>query len=210
MLIAARHDYKSTILERFPENSRAIILDYLQRFNFQLKITKPRKFRLGSFKAAPVGRIPVISMNSDLGSYSFLLVFLHELAHLDVWIKYGRKASPHGHEWKTSYQTLVSPLMNQGFLPEKLVIELSRYFMKTPATYHKHTGLIRVLNELEGRKNMLTLIEIPYHSDFLLPDGRLMKKQERLRTRFKCYSYSNRKYYLVPGSAQIIPVKDAL
>ncbi|MFN8135383.1 MAG: SprT-like domain-containing protein [Bacteroidales bacterium] len=66
----------------------------------------------------------MIQANADLGPYTFLLVFLHELAHLVVMKKYGRKAKPHGSEWKNAYRQLVQPFFEHEVFPVKLASEI--------------------------------------------------------------------------------------
>ncbi|NVO19460.1 MAG: hypothetical protein HXX13_07155 [Bacteroidetes bacterium] len=193
----------SLLLLRFPEESRYLIAEYLQKYNFRIKITTPRKLRLGSFKATNKGELPLIHINNDLGPYSFLLVFLHELAHLQVWLTHGRKVLPHGKEWKNSYHQLVLPLLAGDALSFDLQACLARFFTNSKASFHRDIVFQRLLHQLDGKGELLMLKDIPGKSDFCLSDGRRMIKLERIRTRYKCYCPSNRKYYLVSPAAQV-------
>jgi hypothetical protein len=154
------------------------------------------------------GARPVIQVNGDLGPYSFLLVFLHELAHLIVMKKYGRKAKPHGDEWKTAYRDLVQPFFDKQVFPPTLTTALYRYFIKTPATFHRDTRLLNILASCEGGNEILTVNDIPINDTFTLMNGRQFIKLEKLRTRFRCLCTGTKKYYLVPKSAQVIPEKN--
>ena len=58
-------------------------------YDFDLKITRPRKSKLGDFRPPKPGKRSSITMNEDLGPYQFLTTFVHELAHLIIWEKYG-------------------------------------------------------------------------------------------------------------------------
>ena len=138
------------------------------------------------------------------GNIHFLLVFLHELAHLIVMKKFGRKAKPHGTEWKNAYCILVQPFFIEQVFPVVLAKELHRYFIKTPATFHRDTRLINTLSSLEGGVQMVTVNDIPLNSTFTLLSGRQFVKLEKLRTRYKCFCPKTRKYYLVPRSAQVL------
>jgi SprT protein len=193
----------SQVLSLFPEDTRWLINEYFTRYSFHLRITKPRKLRLGSFRGANRNEIPVINLNNDLGAYSFLLVFLHELAHLVVWQQYGRKAAPHGKEWKKAYQELTAPLMDGKYLPMDLTAGLERYFLKSKASFQRDIGFQRILHTLDGKGQLLTLNDIPDKQTFNLTDGKQMVKIERIRTRYKCYCPSNKRYYLVSPAAQI-------
>lgn len=192
------------VLTRFPEEAHLLIRVLFSEYHFLFRITAPRKSRLGSFKGARHGARPVIQVNSDLSPYTFLLVFLHELAHLVVMKKYGRKARPHGTEWKDAYRYLVQPFFDEHVFPPILLAELHRYFSKTPATFHRDTRLINTLSSLEGGPAIVTVHDVPMNSTFTLMSGRQFIKIEKLRTRYKCFCPTTRKYYLVPKSAQVL------
>ena len=192
------------VLLRFPEQSRSLVEPLFSEYHFLFRITTPRRTRLGSFKGVRHGARPTIQLNSDLGQYSFLLVFLHELAHLAVMKQHGRKAKPHGDEWKNAYRRLVQPFFDQQVFPFILTTELHRYFLKTPATFHRDTRLINTLASVEGGHTILTVNEIPLNSTFTLLNGRQFVKLEKLRTRYKCFCPKTHKYYLVPKSAQVM------
>jgi len=192
------------VLSRFPVQARLLTQELFNEHHFLFRITTPRRTRLGSFKGARFGARPVIQINSNLGQYTFLLVFLHELAHLIVMKKFGRKAKPHGAEWKNAYRNLVQPFINEQVFPFMLSAELHRYFIKTPATFHRDTRLINTLSSFEGGIDIVTVNDIPLNSTFTLMSGRQFVKLEKLRTRYKCFCPKTRKYYLVPRSAQVL------
>jgi predicted SprT family Zn-dependent metalloprotease len=192
------------VLSRFPEQARLQTQALFNEHHFLFRITTPRRTRLGSYKGVRFGARPVIQINSDLGQYTFLLVFLHELAHLVVMKQFGRKAKPHGTEWKNAYRKLVQPFFAEQIFPTVLSTELNRYFIKTPATFHRDTRLINTLSSLEGGIQMITVNDIPLNSTFTLMSGRQFVKLEKLRTRYKCFCPKTRKYYLVPKSAQVM------
>jgi SprT protein len=192
------------VLSRFPEQARRLTEALFNEYHFLFRITTPRRTRLGSFKGVRFGARPVIHINSDLGPYTFLLVFLHELAHFTVMKQYGRKAKPHGDEWKNAYRNLVHPFLNENVFPLVLATELHRYFIKTPATFHRDARLIKTLASIEGGKIMVTVNDIPINGTFTLISGRQFVKLEKLRTRYKCFCPKTHKYYLVPRSAQVM------
>jgi len=192
------------VLSRFPEQARLMTQTLFNQHHFLFRITTPRRTRLGSYKGVRFGARPLIQINSDLGQYTFLLVFLHELAHLVVTKQFGRKAKPHGLEWKNAYRNLVKPFFEEQIFPQELATELHRYFIKTPATFHRDTRLINTLSSLEGGIQMITVNDIPLNSTFTLMSGRQFVKLEKLRTRYKCFCPKTKKYYLVPRSAQVM------
>lgn len=192
------------VLQRFPEPARSMTEALFNEYHFLFRITTPRRTRLGSFKGVRFGAKPVIHINGDLAPYTFLLVFLHELAHLTVMKQFGRKAKPHGTEWKKAYQNLVLPFINLEVFPPVLETELKRYFIKTPATFHRDTRLLNALAFVEGGNEIVTVNDIPLNNAFKLLNGREFIKLEKLRTRYKCYCPRTKKYYLVPRTAQVL------
>ncbi len=191
------------VLSRFPVQAHSLVKGLFNEYQFLFRITTPRRTRLGSFKGVRHGLRPTIQINADLGLYTFLLVFLHELAHFEVMKKYGRKAKPHGEEWKTAYRNLVKPFINERIFPPSLESELNRYFLRTPATFHRDTRLINILASVEGGIEIVTVNDVPLNSTFTLMSGRQFVKLEKLRTRYKCFCPTTKKYYLVPKSAQV-------
>jgi len=192
------------VLTRFPQQAHQLTRELFNEYHFLFRITAPRKTRLGCFKGVRYGARPIIHINSDLGQYTFLLVFLHELAHLVVMKKYGRRAKPHGVEWKIAYRSLMQPFFDSHVFPTTLTTELHRYFIKTPATFHRDARLINTLTTLEGGEVFITVGDVPINSTFTLMSGRQFVKLEKLRTRYKCFCPKTRKYYLVPNSAQVM------
>lgn len=191
------------LLDRFPSPSHWLIRKYLETYAFRFRLTKPRKLRLGSFRTGARGELPVISLNNDLGPYSFLLVFIHELAHLVVWQQKNRRARPHGDEWKKAFRLLMEPFFEAELLPVDLSLGLLKYFRTTPASFQRNVQLLKTLHALDGNGELLTIRDLPEKAMFYLSDGKQLVKLERIRTRYKCYCPTNKRYYLVSPAAQI-------
>lgn len=187
----------------FPAAARGLVADLTEKYQFRLKLTSPRKQRLGSFRAYRKGEIPLIRLNNDLEPSLHLLVFLHELAHLVVWQQYGRKVRPHGREWKEVYRQLAVPFLTAEIFPEEMIQDLKAFFTSPGATFYGKSGLQKIGIRRDDTRPSLTLHDIPDNEKFYLPDGREMIKLHLIRTRFKCYHPANRRYYLVPASIQI-------
>lgn len=200
---SAKPESLSMVLSRFPEETHWLIHEYFRKYSFQFRITRPYRLRLGSFRASIGGGLAQININNDLGKYSFLLVFLHELAHYTVWKQYGRRSAPHGKEWKTAYYGLVLPLLDNDSLPRDLILCLDQYFHSKRASFQRDINFQRVLSLLDGKGPILLLGDISEKDIFHLMDGRQMVKIEQIRTRYKCYCPSNKRYYLISPAAQI-------
>ena len=80
---------------------------WLNTYNCQLKIKKPRLTKLGDYRCPQNGKGHIISINNNLNPYAFLITLTHEIAHMMVWEKHQNKVLPHGSEWKEMFQKLM-------------------------------------------------------------------------------------------------------
>src|ERR1051326_4543347 len=110
------------ILKKYiPEKSVDIIADWIYKYNFKLKIKKPRASKIGDHMPPHSGKNHTITVNSDLNKYSFFVTLVHEIAHLITWDKYKGKVFAHGAEWKTEYSKLLNHflIMNSTLTEEE-------------------------------------------------------------------------------------------
>lgn len=114
-------DFIKKVGSYFPSEAIDFVFYYFDNYDFNLKISRPRKTKKGDFVfMRNRSKRPQISVNSDLCSYEFLLVFLHELAHYFVYLRYPSTVKSHGQEWKAEYRQLVQKALNTILLPEEV------------------------------------------------------------------------------------------
>ena len=63
-----------------------------------------------------------ISVNNSANPYRFLITIIHEIAHLVAFKDFGYFIKPHGKEWKSCYQKLITPFLKPEIFPQKLLI----------------------------------------------------------------------------------------
>lgn len=68
----------------FPAEAVSSMEQLLAQYRIRIYAKKRRHAKLGDFKPGTRVKPHQITVNSDLNPYAFLLVFLHELAHLQV------------------------------------------------------------------------------------------------------------------------------
>ena len=90
----------------------------------KFKIVNPRNTKLGDYRPAHNGLPHRITVNGNLNPYSFLITTIHEFAHLQAHVKYGRNIQPHGDEWKKTYRDLLKPIAQQTLLACKVAMGL--------------------------------------------------------------------------------------
>lgn len=169
---------------------------------FELKIRKSRITKVGDFTAYP-GKVPRITVNHDLDPYTFLLTYVHEVAHLDVHVRHGHRVISHGAEWKQAFQQLMKPLLNPGVFPPPLLVELERHMQNPPASSYTDSQLITALRKLDHRQQYVVLVSDLAEGTVFGLHGRWFQKGKIRRTRFECKELKSKRKYLVPADAPV-------
>lgn len=194
----------ASLVGRIPDPALAYVTNKLAEHKVRLLITRNRKSKSGDYRAPFRLLGHRISINGTLNPYAFLIVFLHEVAHLEVWNKHHNKVLPHGVEWQLTFSNLASPLMNDSVFPKELLPELIAFFKRPPASSSGALPLARALRQYDKNSEKIkTLEEIPLGTQFTLSDGRIFVKELKQRTRFKCFCLNNNRYYLVSPVVEV-------
>jgi SprT protein len=192
------------ILEKYlPRDSVEIILEWLELYNFRLKITKRRWSKFGDYSHPHKNSGHRITLNHDMNQYAFLITLTHEIAHLTVWNKYRNSVMPHGKEWKSEFKSHLEPFIKLSIFPDDINRSLQKYISNPYASSCTDLELVRSLRKYDTRET-LHLEDIPEQSIFQLPNGKRFIKGERLRKRFKCIELKTRSVYLVSPVAEVI------
>ena len=179
-----------------PHASNKLLQYWIEKLNVCIRITKPRKTKLGDFKV--VNKRMYISVNNDLNPYSFLITLTHELAHAFVYLDYKFLVSPHGKEWKHTFKKMMLNFLNTSCFPEDVLRILSRHLISPKASTMSDFELAYVLNKYNF-SNELLLYDIDYGSRFSISNGKKFLKGNFLRKRFRCTDLdSGKDYYVHP------------
>lgn len=180
-----------------PEGTFNEVAAYLLNYKVHLTITRERKTVLGDYRNAVHQQNHRISVNGNLNKYSFLVTLLHELAHLLTFDKYGHKVMAHGREWKSNFAVLLSQFIKNKIFPADIEKELKATLHNPGASSCAEEGLMRVLRKYDVREDGFLLVEeLPVNSLFQMKDGRVFKKGEKLRKRYRCQEVGTGKVYL--------------
>ena len=198
--------YKQILIKYLPEETLDPIIDLIVKENIFLRISRSRTTKLGDFRPA-INNLPHrISVNHDLNKYSFLITLVHEIAHLLVWNKYKRKTKPHGLEWKIEFYQLMNSFLDKNIFPEDVEKALKKYLKNAKATSGSDLELTRCLQKYDDNPQQLVLENIPINSVFQIPSGRIFKKKEKVRKRYKCVCMTNKRIYLVNPLVNVVLV----
>lgn len=188
-----------------PEHSLAIVSNDLKSYNCIVTISRSRKTKLGDFRPGMKKNPDRLSVNGDLNIYNFLITLLHEIAHMICWHKIGRNIKPHGKEWKKEFLILLDKYMTAKVFPDRIAYGIVEcFFLKRKNSAHHCTVLRNILSEFDANgENCTTVDKLDYGDIFRTMDGKEFICLEKLRTRYKCQSSRNGKFYSIHGSCQI-------
>jgi SprT protein len=174
---------------------------------FDLKLTKARQTKVGDFTSKNSRTRPVITLNRDLNPYLFLVVYIHEVAHLYVHLRYGNKVDPHGEEWKTAFKRLMEPMLRKEVFPLEILHLLASHMVNPKASSFADAELTRALRSFDKNADKYTaLSEIPEGSIFNF-QGRYFKKGKIKRTRVLCSEVGSKRSYLIPKEVLVTDVQ---
>jgi predicted SprT family Zn-dependent metalloprotease len=180
-----------------PVGTYDAVEEYLRIYKIHLTITQHRKSVLGDYRHRTHFSNHRISVNGSLNKYAFLITLLHEIAHLLTFEKYSNKVMAHGNEWKTIYRSLLKQFVENRIFPSDIEKELLTSLKNPAASSCAEDDLIRVLRKYDVNTNGYKLVEeIPPNSFFKLDDGKIFKKGEKQRKRFRCEEVRTGKVYL--------------
>ncbi len=202
------HQKQIETLARFiPVVAAEQVAGLIASHRMHLNISRARRSKLGDFRPAPKGALHRISVNANLNVYAFLLVFLHELAHLLVWEEHKNKVAPHGDQWKDQFGRLIREHVALGHFHPALQQQLLEMSWKPKAAGLGHEGLTRTmaLFDKEPQKAQgVFLEELPAQSVFQASNGRVFRKEERLRKRYRCLCLETNRRYLFHPMAKVM------
>ncbi len=195
-----------------PPGTGEAVMTYLHRYKVHLTIAKERKSILGDYRHRTHHANHRISVNGNLNHYSFLVTLLHEIAHLLTFEQYGRSVQAHGREWKIIFGQLLQQFISEGSggqhkaFPPDVEKELILSLKNPAASSCAEDGLLRILRKYDTKDSAFVLVEeLPVGSIFRIRDGRVFRKGEQLRKRFKCTEIKTGKIYLFSPVYEIEP-----
>jgi len=186
-----------------PEGCLQLVEPWFERYPVQLRISKPRRTKLGDFRSESRNGPHRISVNSNLNPYSFLITLIHEFAHVATFSDHGRRAKAHGEEWKRNYREMLYPFLLSNVFPEDLEEKVRTHLNKAPAASCSDPELVKALHKFDKINERTYLEELPSNSVFSLGGDRVFRKGEKLRKRYKCMCLNNSRTYLIDPLAEV-------
>lgn len=190
-----REDLKQALSKFLPEAGLAGTLDLMGMYNFQLRVSKPRRTKLGDYRP-PQGKYGYhrISVNGDLNPYAFLWVLVHEVAHLAVFEQYKNRVKAHGVEWQTKFQDLMMPFINAGVFPDELSAIITESLKRPPASSCADVQLMKALKEYDATRP-LYVEDLDENELFRTSNGKVFRLVKKVRKRYFCIEVATNKRF---------------
>jgi len=201
-------DSKEILARQLPAGAVDAVFDLIVQNKVNLKISRKRRSKLGDFRPAITGRVQQITVNHDLNPYSFLITFLHELAHQRVWSTGKKRIKPHGEQWQNEFQNLLNPFLVPEIFPTEILDNLLKDGKKLFASSGADHGLSRILKSFDNNENKTLLEQLPDDAHFKLPDGRTFKRLQKRRKNYLCFCLTNGRKYIFNPLAEVIPAEE--
>lgn len=204
-----REDLAIRLSKYIPSSACELCAELLIQNEVELKVSRPRKTKLGDYRAPFKGKGHRISINGDLNAYSFLITLIHELAHLYAHRIYGRSIKPHGTEWKSYFQQLMGPFVAKALFPPEVENALESYLENPAASSCTDEQLYSVLKSYDTQRNdgYHFLEKIEPGSRFIY-NKRLFRMERKLRKRYRCTEIASGRGYYFSALAEVKPVHD--
>ncbi|SEN18725.1 SprT-like family protein [Mucilaginibacter gossypiicola] len=204
---------KVKVLEKYlPAEAAPLIARWIDYFKCEFKISRNRNSKFGDYRSPYGGKGHRISVNYDLNPYAFLVTTVHEFAHLHTWNEHKQKAKPHGTEWKNNFKKMMQPFFEKEIFPADVKKAIINYLDNPAASSCSDLNLYRSLRKYDPPKEseaILTVEKIPLKALFKLKDGRVFRKDEKLRKRFKCTEVATKRIYLFSPVAEVELIEGA-
>ena len=195
------------LLQHVPENAVHYCLDLWTALPFHFKVTKARNSKLGDYRYDRKNKSHSISVNFNLNKYSFLITYIHEVAHLMNTERYGRRAAPHGKEWKACFKELMDPVLTDLIFPHNVLIALTNHLKNPKASTYADGNLVLSLRNYDASNHGLTALSELEEGDIFEFNKRMYKKMNIRRTRVLCQESESSKRYLISKMALVKNLK---
>lgn len=198
-----RCEHKQILVKYLPKETVEFIAKKIEQEQVSFKITPPRRTKLGDYSNDIVSGQHRITVNSGLHPVRFLIVTLHEFAHLYVYKKYGRKVAPHGREWREMFAQQLQEAIALKYIPQELATLIEVHKHELPRDFFQRKDVVVAMEFIEHRNEDASPLFLLKEGEVFLFENQQWCVKEKLRTRYKCKNLSDGKTYIVPGSVWV-------
>lgn len=199
----ARKKLYQILRRHVPENAVHYCLDLWSAIPFHFKVTKKRSTKLGDYRFDPMKKSHSISVNVDLNQYSFLITYIHEIAHLLNTERHGRRVPPHGAEWKSCFIELMEPVLSDLIFPHSVLVQLKKHMKNPKASTYADSKLVMALRDYDEQKSDLIPLAELNEGDIFEFNKKMYMRLDLRRTRVLCQHADSSRKYLISKMALV-------
>ena len=197
----------SSLSDFLPQGTFELVEPFLLHYKVHLTITKSRATVLGDYRNAIEGKAHRISVNGNLNQYAFLITLLHELAHLITYVRFGNNVASHGREWKDQFSDLLKHFIQSNIFPQDIRLQLAASMKSPAASSCADDALMRVLRKYDAvKENHFLVEEIEQGRCFQTKNGKVYKREEKIRKRIKATEVDTGRVYLFSPIYEVMKV----
>ncbi len=190
-----------------PTTAIPLCKELLASLEVEVKVVNIRTTRHGDYRILNNGR-HLITLNATKNQYRFLMTFVHEIAHLMAFKKYGRRIKPHGIEWKIVFQHMMLPFLKPEVFPSELLPLLAHHLKNPKASSTTDSRLALAFRKYDPPSEAVPVMEIPQGGIFKMYNGRKFKRGDKRVKRIECVEISTGRLYLFQPNAEVERIKD--
>lgn len=172
------------------------------KHDFHFKVSRKRNTKLGDYRYYINEKSHTITVNGDLNPFSFLVTYLHEVAHLLVTVNHKRNVDPHGDEWKSEFKKVADPMLNTTVFPSFILTAFKKYLYNPKASSCSDPELLKALNYFDEESDDKYLGDVEAGKIFIFNNRQFVKESVR-RTRVLCKELQTGKKYLISKMAKV-------
>jgi hypothetical protein len=190
------------IREFIPEDAVDIVVRLIVEHKVTLTIARKRRSIYGDYRWPQKEKGHRISVNGDLNKYAFFITLVHEMAHMITWMKYKNTISSHGDEWKNEFKTLMDEFKGRKIFPPDITTAFKQHLISPSFTHCADEHLMKSLKKYDLVK-ALHVEDIAEHELFEFGKGRIFKRGNKIRKRYKCVEVKTNRIYLFSALAEV-------
>jgi predicted SprT family Zn-dependent metalloprotease len=201
----SKEEFVKVIGKYFPAEAIDFAWFYFEKHDFSLKVTNARSSKKGDFKYhRDKNKKTTITINGDLCSYDFLIVYIHELAHYMVYHHADIfKAKAHGKEWQFFFKRLLDNVIEQTVLPPDIREAFKYHSLHIKSSTVLDQQLELVLDKYRTKREGMVYLKDLSVGDQFIYRGNLFRIDAFARTRVRCTLAKTNRKYLISSIADV-------
>lgn len=187
-----------------PANALDYTIELWRLGKFFFKVSRDRETKLGDYTFDPTAKKHTITVNRGLNAYSFLVTYLHEVAHLVTTIRHGASVKPHGEEWQSAFKEVMYPILTSSVFPEDVLIALHLHMLNDPsASSCADIALMKVLGRYDKDAGEYAFLEdLTVGENFLIKND-TFQIERFMQKRALCFELKTGRKYYVPNGMKV-------